>query len=605
MTSKSTPPTLDDKHSGVPAHMADYAAQSKAQLYSNRTMPDSIARSQEVPVLPPDVSRPAFNGAIDELKKLLGDANVEINDKPLVDGWYIEHPNTHDAFHITDQEDLVSSAQVYPSSTEEVVTIVKWANKHLIPIYPISMGRNIGYGGAAPRVRGSVVVDLGRRMNKVLEIDGSKATCLLEPGVSYFKLYEEVQKSGFPLMCDVPDLAGGSVVGNACDRGVGYTPYGDHWANHCGMEVVLANGEVIRTGLGALPGKDGGDNPSWQSFQNSYGPAVDGIFSQSNFGIVTKMGFWLMPRTGSTTYLVTFPDDDDFEAIIEVIRELNQQRVIGNVPQLRHIIQELAVTGARRETFWKGEGIMPRSAMREAAAKLPTGDCSWCFYGTVYGPDALRTEHLAIAKAAFSRIPGMVFRLPSDLPASHYIHSRVKVCSGTPELRELDWLNWVPNAAHTFFAPIVPTRGKDTRTVHELVTRLHHKHGFDSFPTWCIAGRQSHYIANIIYDRADPDAKRRVNELMMDLIEACAKEGYGEYRTHLLYQDVVARTYGWNNQALLKFNQLLKDAIDPNGIMAPGRAGIWPKRFRGRGFEILMGDLRGDTKPSKEVKSNL
>lgn len=98
---------------------------------------------------------------------------------------------------------------------------MRWANKHLIPIYPISMGRNLGYGGAAPRVRGSVVLDLGKRMNKVLNIDGDNASCLVEPGVSYFALYEAVQKSGHALWIDTPDLGGGSVLGNAVDRGVG------------------------------------------------------------------------------------------------------------------------------------------------------------------------------------------------------------------------------------------------------------------------------------------------------------------------------------------------------------------------------------------------
>lgn len=51
-------------------------------------------------------------------------------------------PNTHDAFMILDGEETVSSASVYPGSVEEVQVVVKWANKHLIPIYPISMGRN-------------------------------------------------------------------------------------------------------------------------------------------------------------------------------------------------------------------------------------------------------------------------------------------------------------------------------------------------------------------------------------------------------------------------------------------------------------------------------
>jgi FAD/FMN-containing dehydrogenase len=116
---------------------------------------------------------------------------------------------------------MVCSAIAYPSSTADVQAIVIWANEFAIPIYPVSMGRNLGYGGAAPRVPGSVVIDLGRQMNKVLKIDGENASCMIEPGVSYFKLYEEIQKTGLPLRIDTPDLGGGSVLGNAINRGVG------------------------------------------------------------------------------------------------------------------------------------------------------------------------------------------------------------------------------------------------------------------------------------------------------------------------------------------------------------------------------------------------
>ena len=112
------------------------------------------------------------------------------------------------------------------------------------------------------------MLDLGRRMNKILDISPSDYTCLVEPGVTYFALYEEIQTRGYENIClDVPDLGGGSVVGNTLDRGVGYTPYGDHWATHCGLEVVLPTGEIIRTGMGALPG-----NNSWQIFPYGFGP---------------------------------------------------------------------------------------------------------------------------------------------------------------------------------------------------------------------------------------------------------------------------------------------------------------------------------------------
>ncbi|KAK3897010.1 hypothetical protein C8A05DRAFT_39437, partial [Staphylotrichum tortipilum] len=174
---------------------------------------------------------------------------------------------------ILDEEELVASAVVFPGSTQEVQQVVRWANKHLIPIFPISMGRNLSYGGAAPRVRGSVTVDLGRRINTILDINAEDYTCLVEPGVSYYALYKALKARGLDehMWIDTPDLGGGSVIGNAVDRGVGYTPYGDHWACHAGLEVVLPSGEVIRTGIGALPG-----NNSWQLFPYGFGPFSEG-----------------------------------------------------------------------------------------------------------------------------------------------------------------------------------------------------------------------------------------------------------------------------------------------------------------------------------------
>ncbi|KAL4790922.1 hypothetical protein BDV19DRAFT_401729 [Aspergillus venezuelensis] len=604
-TASAPTPLLGDQfHSGIPKRNEDEAKLAKEKWYSNQTAPESVPRQRDVPKLPPNTSREEFNGAMKELRDKIGAENVEINDKPLVDGWYMEHPNTHDAFHIVHQEEMVCSAIVYPASTEEVQAVVLWANKHTIPIYPISMGRNIGYGGAAPRVPGSVVVDLGRRMNKVLNIDGNNASCMVEPGVSYFALYEEIQKTGLPLWIDCPDLGGGSVMGNALDRGVGYTPYGDHFANHCGMEVVLPTGELLRTGMGALPGKDGTDNPVWQSFPPAYGPYSDGIFSQSNFGIVTKMGFWLMPATGTLSYMVTFPREDDLERIIELIRPLAQRGVFGNIPQLRHVVQELAITGKPKSFWYQGSGRMPRDVIAKGARTQPCGDVSWVFYGCQYGSeDAIRAQ-MATIQEAFGTIPGSKFFYPNDLPADHYLHDRSKVFAGTPVLREMDWLNWLPNAAHVFFSPILPNRGKDARLVHNIIDQLHTKWDFDNFPTLVIAGRETHYIGNIVFNRADPDQKRRAAGLMRELIAACAKEGYGEYRTHVLFADQVAATYGWNNQALRRLNETLKDALDPNGILAPGRNGIWPKSYRGQGWEIT-GDLQRAIVPASVEKSKL
>ena len=94
--------------------------------------------------------------------------------------------------------------------------------------------------GPRPTFAGSVTVDL-KRMNRVLEVDEKRHTALVEPGVSYMDMYRHIQERGLKVMIDTADVGWGGLMGNALDRGIGYTlgPYRDH-SNACtGMEVVL------------------------------------------------------------------------------------------------------------------------------------------------------------------------------------------------------------------------------------------------------------------------------------------------------------------------------------------------------------------------------
>src|SRR5215831_18688376 len=191
-----------------------------------------------------------------------------------------------------EEEERRASAAVAPASVEQVQALMRIANKYKVPMYPVSTGRNLGYGGSAPNHTGSVVLDL-KRMNRVLDVNEGNAYALVEPGVSYFDLYRHIEERKLKVWLDVPDPGWGSPVGNSMDRGGGYTmpQFRNHFDAHCGLEVVLANGELLRTGMGAMP-----NARSWQEFKAGFGPWIDGIFSQSNFGVVTKMGFWLMPQ---------------------------------------------------------------------------------------------------------------------------------------------------------------------------------------------------------------------------------------------------------------------------------------------------------------------
>ena len=227
------------------------------------------------------------------------------------------------------------SGVVYPGSTAEVQTIVRLANEFRTPLYSISTGENSGLGLKSPFQEGCVIVDVGKRMNRILEIDETLCFAEIEPGASYQHLYDALGQRGHTLMMDTTSgPPEGGIVGNTLDKGAGYTPYFDHFGMSCGLEVVLGDGRILRTADGALPGAK-----TWHVAKYGYGPYLDGLFLQSNFGIVTRLGVWLMPRPPAIrSFFFLFPDDEDFGDIIELVRPLKLNNV---VPSLIKVTSDL------------------------------------------------------------------------------------------------------------------------------------------------------------------------------------------------------------------------------------------------------------------------
>jgi len=273
--------------------------------------------------VPPSVSKQDFAAALRQFEAAVGPEWVFTSDDDL--------HLYRDAYSLFwgEEEERIASAAIAPDSVEQVQQIMRVANRYRIPIYPISTGKNLGYGGSAPVYSGSVVLDL-KRMNRVIEVDERNASCIVEPGVSYFDMYRHLQNTGSKLWIDVPDPGWGSLIGNALDNGGGYTApaYRNHFEAHCGMEVVLANGEVLRTGMGALPGAR-----TWQQYKFGYGPFLDGIFKQSNMGVVTKMGFWLFPEPESyLSGIVEMPRHDDIVRIVDTFNYLENTMAVHGLP---------------------------------------------------------------------------------------------------------------------------------------------------------------------------------------------------------------------------------------------------------------------------------
>ena len=215
--------------------------------------------------------------------------------------------------------------------SKQVQAVMKTANEYKIPVYPISTGKNLGYGGSAPNLSGSVVLDL-KRMNRILDVSERNHSALVEPGVSYFDLYRYIQERKLKVWVDVPDPGWGSPIGNALDHGGGYlrSKFAIISIRTAAWKWCWPNGDLLRTGMGAMPGAQ-----TWQQYKFGFGPWIDGMFSQSNFGVVTKMGLWLMPEPDAyLTGTVTVPKYDDLVPMVDVLTFLENSGISNGMPSL-------------------------------------------------------------------------------------------------------------------------------------------------------------------------------------------------------------------------------------------------------------------------------
>jgi 4-cresol dehydrogenase (hydroxylating) len=507
--------------------------------------------------------------ALEELASAVGGDAVLTSDDGLRE--------FRDPFAFESWDDYTASAVVMPETVEQIQEIVRIANRHGVPLWTHGQGRNNGYGGPAPRVKGSVVVSL-RNMNRVLEINEECAYAVVEPGVRWFDLYEAIKAGGHRLMVSIADVGWGSVIGNTLDHGVTYMPYGVDMGMQCGMEVVLPDGELMRTGMGAMP-----DNKAWHVYKRGLGPTPDQLFMQSNYGIVTKMGVWLMPYPEVYMPLwLRLRQDDDLAPAIDTLRELMLDDTIRMVPQLLSA-PLLASVLSERTQWWEGEGPIPDAEIDRMAQELDIG--RWTMRFALYGDETVVDHRFAKIKEAFERIPGAdVYGTkcaPEDIPELEHPVERVQ--GGVPSLDLNQMTAWYrgEEGGHIGFSPVAPLTGPDALALRDLLRGMIEGAGLDYMAALIpINARSFIHVTLIIFDTKNEAQTKAAYDVAKQLVRDAAKLGYGEYRAHLDFMDLAAEQYSFNDHAYMRFCETIKDALDPNGILAPGKSGIWPQAMR-------------------------
>jgi 4-cresol dehydrogenase (hydroxylating) len=486
-------------------------------------------------------------------------------------------------------------AIVRPADREQVQECVRIANRRGIPIYPISSGRNWGYGSRVPASDGCVLLDLGR-MNRIVDFSEELGYVTVEPGVTQAQLYAFLQerKSGLWMDCTgaSPHC---SLIGNTMERGFGHTPYGDHFAHSCGLEVVLPEGEVVETGFARYGGSAAAPLYRW-----GVGPSIDGLFSQSNLGIVTRMTIWLMPAPEYfQAYYFRSETSEGLGPIIDALRPL---RMSGTIRSSSHIANDYKVLSALEQYPWEaaqGQTPLREPLMAQFRRDMKIG--AWNGSGALYGTRAQVAEARRLLRAALkgkasrleflddrklriaSRFAGVyqkvsgwnlkrtlavlkpVYGLMKGIPTDHPLFStywRKKTPPPSTDMnpdRDGCGLMWC--------SPIAPNTGEHALRITELAKALILSLGFEPVISLTVlTDRTLSCIISITYDRALSGEDERAAACYSQLLTVLAGNGYFSYR--LTVNSMDAMDDGTSYTDLLR---RLKRDLDPNRILAPGR----------------------------------
>lgn len=497
-------------------------------------------------------------------------------------------------------------AVVLPGSTEEVARVVRIANAAGVPVWPFSGGRNWGYGGTLATEPGAIVLLL-RRMNRVVHVDDTLAYAVIEPGVSYRQLSEHLRAGGHPLWPDCIDgTPDGSVIGNALDRGIGETPYGDHFGNLCGLEVVLPNGDVVTTGGG------GPDVRTFHLHKWGVGPYVEGLFSQSNMGIVTKAGVWLMPEPECfNSFVFELRDDSGFEQVVDAFRTLALQGVLtSKLHMINDVVSMTVVTQRMRE------GVTHDRAMSEderRAIRRKYGIAAWNCAGGLYGSASSVAGQRRALRRALGRYGRLIFvsdRLAGTLEAVLPLARRHALVRSVVELGARTTLTVINSFPHVhrilkgiptdyflkhayfrsrrerpdtdvdpardrcgvlWFAPILPNVGQEIHTYLDACRARFERAGFDFYVAMLMMNPRSVIcLMNVNFDHEVTAEAERARALYAELMDDMRSRNYAQYRSALP---------GWTVEtegeaAAHRMLERVKRALDPQGVLAPGRYGV-------------------------------
>jgi 4-cresol dehydrogenase (hydroxylating) len=461
---------------------------------------------------------------------------------------------------------------VHPRTTSEVAACLRVASEACVGVYPVSRGRNWGLGSKVPPEDGCALMDLSG-MRAIVDYDESLGYLTVEPGVSFREAHAFLSDRGSRMFMNVtgasPDA---SLVGNALERGDGVGPLGDRFAHVCALEVALATGEVVRTGFARF-----GEVAVGPLYRWGVGPSLDGIFSQSSFGVVTRMTVWLSPLPRS------------IQAMRFTLRE--PSRLAPLVDRIR----TLRLDGTFRATalLWNDLRILSTEARSGDHAYAnhfheSTDHARWFGLTGLYAATELMGR--ALREHAMATLDALVDAWHIEERSGDPIAGRELLCEsepalgflqGVPHERGLRTAYWskssVPERSCDLdrdrcgvliLCAAVPFRGGEVARACAMASEVIVAHGLDPLLTVATpTERVASLLPMIVYDRDRDDDDARAMRCHDTLLAQLMAEGWLPHRLGIQSMRALPPSTDDSRAVLAR----VKAALDPKGVLSPGR----------------------------------
>jgi 4-cresol dehydrogenase (hydroxylating) flavoprotein subunit len=241
---------------------------------------------------------------------------------------------------------------------------------------------------------------------------------------------------------------------------------------------------------------------------------------------------------------------------------------------------------APRSHWYEGDGAMPDSVLADIRRQLGIG--AWHARFALYGEPSMVAARYEVVREAFAGLPGARLTARTYTGAEDGGLTPEEITgpdrgpqSGYPSITAYEVVRFRGhNGAHIGFSPVLPASGNEVLEFYLAGKEISAKHGFDFYPGFHCYARHLVHINMIIFDADNLAQRESAVALFRDLVAAARERGYSEYRAHVDFMDLVADQFDFNDHALRRFNERLKDALDPAGILSPGKQGVWPRALR-------------------------